>query len=109
MNLCHLGDLGHTLDSKVVTEIGEIDILMVPVGGFFTIDAATATRVSNALKPRVIIPMHYLTPKVTYPIVGIEDFLRRKSGVKKLNSSEIEITKKSLPATTEIIVLKHAL
>ena len=109
MNLCHLGDLGHTLENKVVAEIGKIDILLVPVGGFFTIDAATATGVSNTLKPKVIIPMHYLTPKVSYPIVGVEDFLRGKSGVKKLNSSEVEITQKSLPANTEIIVLKHAL
>ncbi len=109
ITLCHLGDLGHSLDDKTVSDIGQVDILFIPVGGFFTIDATTATGVINAIKPRVIIPMHFLTPKVTYPIVGVEDFLKGKSGVKKSESSEIEIKNNSLPVKPEIIVLKHAL
>ena len=109
MNLCHLGDLGHTLDSKTIADIGQVDILLIPVGGFFTIDATTATGVSNALKAKVIIPMHYLTSKVSYPIAGVDNFIRGKSGVKKVNSSEIEIKKDSLPASAVIIVLQHAL
>lgn len=109
VRLCHLGDLGHPLSSKEIFEIGEVDVLMIPVGGFYTIDAKVATEVMNSLKPRLVIPMHFKTEKCGFPITPVDDFMTGKTNVKKLQSSEIELTKDTLPASTEIQVLKFAM
>lgn len=107
--ICHLGDLGHPLDDKQVAEIGKVDVVLIPIGGFYTIDASRATRVCDALEPKVIIPMHYRTSGCSYPIAGVEEFTRGKAGVKEINSSEVELTTANLPSAAEIVVLKHAL
>jgi L-ascorbate metabolism protein UlaG (beta-lactamase superfamily) len=108
VRVCHLGDLGHELSAKEIKAIGRVDVLLVPVGGYFTIDAAEATRVAAALKPKIVIPMHYKTPALDFPIAGVEDFLEGKPHVKRLDASEVEITKSNLPQETEVWVLKHA-
>lgn len=109
VKLCHLGDLGHHLSEQQVADIGDVDVLLIPVGGFFTIDAAVATQTTEKLKPRVVIPMHYSTDKCAYPISGVDDFLKGKANVKRMDASEVELTKSELPSATEIVVLKHAL
>jgi len=109
IKLCHLGDLGHLLSPGQVSEIGAVDILFVPVGGFFTIDAAEASRVCDQLKPKVIIPMHFKTPKCAYPIASVEDFLKGKKNVKRMAGSELTVEKEKLPPATEIVVLQPAL
>lgn len=109
LNICHLGDLGHMLSPGQVTEIGAVDILFVPVGGFFTIDAIVASQVCDELKPRVAIPMHFKTPKCAYPIAAVEDFLKGKKRVRKVAGSEAEFGSESLPTDTEIVLLQPAL
>jgi L-ascorbate metabolism protein UlaG (beta-lactamase superfamily) len=109
VKVCHLGDLGHLLDDKQRAEIGRVDILLVPVGGYFTIDAKTATEVCDQLKPRVIIPMHYRTNKSFPNIAGVEEFLRGKDNVKWLDTSQVEFKAGELPDAGQIIVLKPAL
>ena len=109
IKLCHLGDLGHVLDLEQVTEIGAVDILLVPVGGYFTIDAFVSSQVCDQLKPKVVIPMHFKTPKCAYPIASVEDFLKGKKNVRKVGDSEIEFERKKLPAATEIVLLQPAL
>jgi len=106
IKLCHLGDLGHGLSQKEIAEVGNVDILLVPVGGFFTIDAKVASKVSADLKPKVIVPMHYKTPKCDFPITGVEDFLTGKKNIKRLNCSEAEFNQNKLPEATEIVVLQ---
>lgn len=59
VTIAHLGDLGHSLSADVLEEIGSIDILMIPVGGKYTIDAAEAVKVVQSIEPSIIIPMHY--------------------------------------------------
>lgn len=108
LTLCHLGDLGQTLTAKQIAEIGKVDILMVPVGGYYTIDAQAATTVCQQLKPKVIIPMHFKTDKVSLPIVGVDDFLKGKKNVSHLDTSEVEFKAGKLPAETQIMVLKPA-
>ena len=109
IRLCHLGDLGHQLSAQQVAELGKIDILFIPVGGFFTIDAKVITEVCNKLQPKVIMPMHYRTDKCAYPIAGVDKFLQGKKGVSRLDASEVEFKSGQLPASTQIIVLKSAL
>jgi L-ascorbate metabolism protein UlaG (beta-lactamase superfamily) len=109
VRVCHLGDLGHDLDAAKVKEIGAVDVALMPVGGFYTIDAIQAAAVCEALKPKVVIPMHVKTAKCDYPITGVEDFLKGRKNVKRVAGSETEIKKDTLPAETETIVLQHAL
>ncbi len=109
IKLCHLGDLGHVLSPGQINEIGGVDILFIPVGGFFTIDAANASQVCAQLKPEVIIPMHFKTPNCAYPIASVDDFLRGKNNVREVGSSEAEFELDKLPSTSEIVVLKPAL
>jgi L-ascorbate metabolism protein UlaG (beta-lactamase superfamily) len=109
LKICHLGDLGHLLNDQQVAEIGAIDILLIPVGGYFTIDAGQATQVAKQIKPKVLIPMHYKTEKCGFPIAPVEDFLKGKSNVKHPGSSEATFAAKELPQQPEIVVLKHAL
>jgi L-ascorbate metabolism protein UlaG (beta-lactamase superfamily) len=108
LKLCHLGDLGHVLSQGQVTEIGAVDILFIPVGGFFTIDAVVASQVCDQLKPRITIPMHFKTTKCAYPIAGVEDFLKAKKGVRKVAGSEVEIERENIPTATEIVLLQPA-
>lgn len=109
IRICHLGDLGHLLLPQHIAEIGEVDILLIPVGGFFTIDAREATEVCSQIKPKVIIPMHVRNDKCAFPIARVDDFLHGKSNVKMLDTSETEFNKETLPVSTHIVVLNHAL
>jgi L-ascorbate metabolism protein UlaG (beta-lactamase superfamily) len=109
LKLCHLGDLGHVLSPGQVKEIGAVDILFVPVGSPYTIDASVASRVCEQLKPKVVIPMHFKTPRCAYPIAGVEDFLRGKKDVRRVGDSEVDFERERLPAATEIVLLQPAL
>lgn len=109
MALAHLGDLGHSLDNTLLKEIGKVDLLLLPVGGLFTIDAAEATEVMNAIQPIITIPMHYKTEKCGFPIAPVEDFIKGKKNVRVLNDFDISISKANLPKENEIIVLEHSL
>jgi len=109
IKLCHLGDLGHVLSPGQIAEIGAVDILFIPVGGFYTIDAPVASQVCDKLKPKVVIPMHFKTPRCTYPIAGVEDFLNGKKNVRNVGDSEVEFERERLPAATEIVLLQPAL
>jgi L-ascorbate metabolism protein UlaG (beta-lactamase superfamily) len=109
IQLCHLGDLGHLLSDKELAEIGPVDILLIPVGGFFTIDPNEATRVAEQIKPKILIPMHFKTAKCGFPIAPVEDFLKGKSNAKHPKTSEVAFDKATLPQQMEIVVLEHAL
>ena len=108
IRLCHLGDLGHRLSDQQKAEIGRVGVLIIPVGGYYTIDAWVATEVCNQLKPGVTIPIHYRTEKGLPNLAGVDDFLRGKSGVKWLDTSSVELKAGRFPAG-QIIVLKPAL
>lgn len=109
IKVCHLGDLGHRLDDKQLAEMGRVDIVLIPVGGFFTIDARTATEVCDQLKPRVIIPMHYRTEKSFPETSGVDEFIKGKDNVTRQDSSEAEFKADKLPDSTQIMVLEPAL
>ncbi len=109
IRVCHLGDLGHPLSDKQTAELGSVDILLIPVGGFYTIDAEVASQLCDRLKPKVIIPMHFKNDKCTFPIAGVDEFLQGKEGVSRLDTSEAEFKPGELPATTQVIVLQPEL
>ena len=104
VTFCHLGDLGHELDEKTITLLGKIDILFIPVGGTYTIDAEQAWRVIQAVKPKITIPMHYRIEGLSIPIAGIDPFLEKnKYRVLKVGN-EIDIEKNELPKEPEVWV-----
>jgi L-ascorbate metabolism protein UlaG (beta-lactamase superfamily) len=104
-----MGDIGHSLDQELLKKIGKVDILLLPVGGFFTIDAVMAQKIMNDIKPSVTVPMHYKTLKCNFPIAPVEDFTKNQTNVRTLKESCIVIKKETLPKEPEIIVLQHAL
>jgi L-ascorbate metabolism protein UlaG (beta-lactamase superfamily) len=103
IKLVHLGDLGALLTPEQIKAIGTVDVLLIPVGGFYTIDAAQAWEVVKQLQPRIVIPMHYKTPAIEFPIAPVEKFLAQADTVTK--KPELEITNEHLPSRQEIIVL----
>ncbi|MGB9880871.1 MAG: MBL fold metallo-hydrolase, partial [Anaerolineae bacterium] len=108
IRLVHLGDLGHVLDDTTVKALGRVDVLLVPVGGFFTIDHKQAGQVVEALNPRVVIPMHYKTELVDFPIAKVDDFLAAQPKVERKNSPTVELTQATLPSERLVMVLPHA-
>lgn len=109
VKVCHLGDLGHQLSDKQIAELGKVDILLIPVGGFYTVDTAVAGKICDHIKPNAIIPMHFQNSKCDFPIAGVDKFLQGRENVNQLNTSEVEFKAGELPSKTEIIVLKPAL
>ncbi|HHY40476.1 MAG TPA: MBL fold metallo-hydrolase [Syntrophaceticus sp.] len=105
VHLCHLGDLGHRLDDKTIEAIGGVDILMVPVGGVYTIDANEARLVVNQLKPKVVIPMHYKTPHLSFELGALDDFT---SYFERIRREKLwQGTKDDLPSEQEVVVLDY--
>jgi L-ascorbate metabolism protein UlaG (beta-lactamase superfamily) len=86
-------------------ELGEVNILLIPVGSFYTIDARQASEIVSILKPNIVIPMHYKTEKIDFPISGVEEFLKGKEDVERL--PYLEIDKEKLPAPVKVVVLKN--
>lgn len=109
VRVAHLGDLGHLLDPATVQALGPVDVVLVPVGGFFTIDHEEAARVVDSLKPRIVVPMHYKTDKVDFPISPKELFLKTQVNVQTDSGSTLEITRASLPSEPTVVVLDPAL
>jgi len=109
ITLCHLGDLGHMLTAEDAVALGEVNVLLVPVGGTFTIDAKGATAVVNRLRPNIAVPMHYRTPKTKLNLAPVDSFLSGKTKVRQIAGSDLEVSADSLPEPTEIVVLQPAL
>ena len=109
IKLCHLGDLGHMLSQEQVAVIGAVDILLIPVGGFYTIDASVASQICDRLQPKVAIPMHFRTPRCDFPIADAEAFLGDKRSARKAGASEVEFEPEQLPPATQVVVLQPAL
>lgn len=107
LRLAHLGDLGHRLDEEAIRAIGPVDVVMVPVGGFYTIDAAAATDVVTSLRPSIVIPMHYRTPALgdRLPIATADAFLEGKPVARPLGN-QVTISADRLPASQEIWLLE---
>lgn len=103
LKVVHLGDLGHELKRETVEEIGRCHVLLVPVGGYYTMDGKTAAKVVRSLAPRVTIPMHFRTRYIAeWPISGPEEFLGEWTRVKKLDPGEFPLGMSNLPGEDEI-------
>lgn len=108
MRLCHLGDLGQKeLTPDQLEKIGDVDILMIPVGGNYTLDAKEANHVISQIEPRIVIPMHYHIPQVKIKIEGVDKFLKEVGKKSVVPQSKLLIKKKDLVSEeTQVVVLK---
>lgn len=108
MRLCHLGDFGQKeLSPEQLEAMGDIDILMVPVGGNFTIDAKGAAKIISQIEPRIAIPMHYHLPKLKVKIDELDIFLKEMGRKSQESQPKLLIKKKDLIAEeTKIVVLQ---
>lgn len=106
MNICHLGDLGQKeLTDEQLKEIGEVDILLIPIGGTYTLDSKEASKIISQLEPKAVIPMHYKIPGLELDIDGPESFFKAM-GKKDIEAEDkISISKSNL-SDGEIKVFK---
>jgi len=103
--ITHLGDLGHLLDTKQVERLEGTDILLIPVGGNYTIDAKKAVEVINQIEPRIVIPMHYKTANLKFDLASLDKFIK-EIGLEPITEDKLKISKKDLPEEdTNLIVL----
>ena len=108
LRICHLGDLGQKeLTPEQIEQIGEVDVLLIPVGGVFTISAKEAAKIMSQIEPSISIPMHYQIPKLKIKLEGLDKFLKTM-GIKSMATLEkLSIKKKDiLPEEAKILVLK---
>jgi L-ascorbate metabolism protein UlaG (beta-lactamase superfamily) len=108
IKVCHLGDLGQKeLTDEQLEKIGQVDILLIPIGGVYTISAKEATKVISQIEPKIVIPMHYQIPKLKVKLDGLDKFLKIM-GIKSPEvSKKISISQRNLPTEgMKVIILK---
>jgi len=108
IKVCHLGDLGHLLTNEQLEDIGEVDVLLCPVGGNYTIDSTQAVSVVRAIDPRVVIPMHFRTDEHDVNQYGdvqtVADFIKEYGGdIQPV--AKLDVDKGRLPEETELVLL----
>jgi len=109
VRVAFMGDLGHLLSDAQLKALGQVDLLLAPIGGVFTIDPDNAARLVDQVKPKLMIPMHFKTGKCGFPLAHADDFAKRMTKVKRLGQTEIEIGQDKLPVSgPEIWILEHA-
>lgn len=107
LSIVHLGDLGTPLTPEQVQSLGKVDILLIPVGGYYTIDAQTARGVVSALRPAVVIPMHYRTAvNAGWPIADEKEFLRLMGAEDVEKLPLLRVTKGDLSQQPPVAVLR---
>ena len=103
MRVAHLGDLGHGLKGAALDKLRGVDALLIPVGGFFTIDAATANELAKAVAPRVVVPMHYRLGGMGFDVLSeLSAFTSLRSDVVEYDTNTLELTADT-PAQTAVL------
>jgi L-ascorbate metabolism protein UlaG (beta-lactamase superfamily) len=101
--IAHLGDLGHVLTPQQLNMMGKIDILLVPIaGGYYTVTASEAREVTNQVKPKIAIPMHFWWEQ------AVQEYLQGIARVRMLNTPALKISKSELPQPTDVVVMPWA-
>jgi L-ascorbate metabolism protein UlaG (beta-lactamase superfamily) len=104
IKVCHLGDLGSDLNSEQLEEIDGVDILLIPVGGVYTIDSKAAAKIVSQIEPKIVIPMHYKIGKMQ-ELAPLEEFIK-EIGIEAVTQEKIKVTVRDLPEKLELVILK---
>lgn len=109
LDIVHLGDLGQSrLSEEQVAQIGQTDILLVPVGSIYTIDAKAASDIVSQLEPKIIIPMHYKIEGLKFELESVEGFLKEMGAEGAVPQPKLSITKEKLPEEPQVVVLNKS-
>ncbi len=110
IRICHLGDLGHKLTDAQLDAIGDVDILLVPVGGFYTIDPVIASQVVLQIEPLIVVPMHYLRPGLPEETFGklatVDKFLKEMGAEGTASQPKLVTSFEKLPEARTVVVLE---
>jgi L-ascorbate metabolism protein UlaG (beta-lactamase superfamily) len=104
--LCHLGDLTYVPTQKQVEDMGSIDVLLVPVGGQNSLNAAQAAEVISLIEPYIVIPMHYRLPDLTIKLDPVSKFLKEMGITKAETVDTLKLTKASFPEETQVVLME---
>lgn len=107
ISICHLGDLGHTLNAEQLEEMGKVDILLAPVGGLSTINASGAAEAVRQFEPRIVIPMHYKTPAIKWELDPVDRFLKEMGANEVAPQPKLTVTRANLLEGTKVVVLAY--
>ena len=107
LRVCHLGSIGHVPTSDQVEEIGNVDILLVPVGGGDSLDAPPAAETVSLIEPKLVIPMHFKTDIEKTALDPIERFLKEMGAKTTETHAKIAVTRSSLPEETQVLILDY--
>lgn len=106
LDIVHLGDLGQaSLTEEQVAQIGQTDILLIPVGSVYTINAKAASDIVSQLEPKIIIPMHYKIDTLKFDLESVDHFLKEMGAEGISPVSKLSITKEKLPDEPQVILL----
>jgi L-ascorbate metabolism protein UlaG (beta-lactamase superfamily) len=105
--VCHLGDLGHVLTNAQIEDIGNVDVLLLPVGGVSTLNAPMAAEVVRQLEPKAIIPMHYKTPVLKRELEPVDRFLKEIGAKQVTSQPKLSISKSNLPLSSQVFLLDY--
>jgi L-ascorbate metabolism protein UlaG (beta-lactamase superfamily) len=106
LTICHLGDLSKVLTQAQVESMPDVDVLLVPVGGGGALDADKAAEVIAQLEPRIVVPMHYLTPYTTLKLDPLPKFLKEMGATEHEPQESLRVTRNGLPEQAQVIVLE---
>ena len=108
IRFCHLGDLGQKqLTDEQLEKIDRVDVLMIPVGGGYTIDSSAAQKIISEIEPKIIIPMHYNLPKLKIELDDISKFLKAMGNNSVVPQDKLVVKSSTLPKDgMEIVVLQ---
>jgi L-ascorbate metabolism protein UlaG (beta-lactamase superfamily) len=105
LRICHLGDLGADLTSKEIEEINGVDILMIPVGGKYTIDGKQAAEIARKIEPAIVIPIHYKIKGSLIDIADEKKFCSEMGNCPREKVAKINIKKKDLEGKNMEVVI----
>jgi L-ascorbate metabolism protein UlaG (beta-lactamase superfamily) len=106
LSIVHLGDLGRMLTSEEIDELDGVDILMIPVGGTYTIDATLAAKLASEIDPSIVIPMHYQRPGLKFDLAPVSAFLKEMGQESVTAQPKLSIAKSKLPEQKQVVVLE---
>jgi len=111
LRVCHLGDLGHELDENTLNEIGDVDVLLLPTGGVYTINSKQAVAVAKALEPSFVVPMHYKTSAHDQSkfgeLQGLDEFVKEFGAENVEQIDKLKVEKDRLPEEKELVLLQR--
>ncbi len=106
LNVVHLGDFGQeALTQEQISDLGTCDVLMIPVGGVFTIDAKVATEIVAQLEPRIVIPMHFKTEGLKFELEPVDSFLKAMGVETPEAIMKLSVTRDKLPDEAKVVVM----